>query len=510
MKRKNLIFCLLVITILAALTACSERGDTHEDEVPTVETQEPEAPQFPDNPEGQPDVNVDWSVLEPYSPVKPIYTRVSDNEMTELKPSENYGPIIPFQGDRLGGQTEFPRYGLVTLYGEIVMDPVLSQVWDGGTESGYYDLEPLPYYMLCKETPAQSQDGTASEVWAMAAKDGSWCTDFKYIMDGETTLWGRSTTQNCSENGIFLGDGDDLVYLSAEDGRELFRVKDIPDEIGIYMALFGAGWAGDRPYIRNYGSQGWWIDQETGSLTPTDQLPGTDPVVDGKYVNYNYEDSSYTVYDESGNKLLTAGGISRITWDGGDQFVVYENTQNGWETGYLVSAVYNAATMDRVDSPAEGHNVFFGYGTGSGWCWYIDGEDTVFIQGARTVRVTVPGRPSAIMGAMALFSDYEDDNKQYLVNLNTGGVLSEGLLYVNSFYSYDMATGELYYITDTGRETRLFDENGDIIAAASHAPSERVALAGDMLFITGDSQVILRHIEGDTVFRYILPAGEWD
>ena len=489
-----------------------DRPDTVPQE-PVSTPEEPEEPeeQFPNNSDG-PDVYVDWSSLEPYAPEEPIYTRSSDSVITELVPSDNYGPLIPFLGDKLGGTDLGSRYGLITLSGEIVLDPVLSSVWDGGSQGGYYNLEPLPYFMLCKETPATSSDGwdEASEVWAMAARDGSWCTEFKYTMDGELSLWGRDINQNCTENGIFLLDGDQLVYLDGKTGEETMRVSNIPSEIGPSMALWGAGWHGDRPYIRNYGTLGWWIDPSTGELTYTEELPPADRLVNGKYVSYDYDSYTYTVYDESGSSLLSAGGIARVTWDRGDQFMVYDYTPDGWQQGYLVKEVYDAATMESVESPIIGKYAHWPSGIPNGWTWYYDGDDTVFVQGDEVLRVTAPGTPQTVWGRVALFSSYDNNTgSQTLVSLDNG-LIADNILYTGDCHSYDLATGELYFRADDGRQVQIFDSAGQSLCTIRRSPSESVSLAGGLVLITGDSRVILRDLQGNIVFRYILSSGEWD
>ena len=482
-------------------------------------TDSPQEPETPSNGDRGPNVHVDWSVLEPYVPDEPVYTRLSDGPMEELIPSDSYGPLIPFLGDKLGGEDTGNRYGLMTLSGEIVLDPVLSNVWDGASVGGYYNSKPLPYYVLTKSTTASNGDAweELSSVSAMCAKDGSWCTEFKYTMDGELATWGLGTTQNCSEEGLFMLDGDALVYLDGDTGLETLRVENLPEDPGPSMSLWGAGWFGGTPYIRDYGSKGWWIDPETGGLTYTEELPeGT--MVNNKFLSYSSDDSAYTVFDENGQALLTAENIQRVTWDSGDQFVIYDQTDKGWTEGYPVTAVYDATTMELVDSPLIGRLVHFvtgsfsSYCTSADWCWYSDGDETVFVRGREKYTVDVPGDPSSVEGRVAVFSDYEGEGTEYLVDIFTGSTMTQydSSLSFYTFYSYDMATGKLYYMSDTGREIKFFNENCEAMAALPHSPSESISLAGGMFFTTSASQVTLRRTDGDIIFRYLLPSGQWD
>ncbi|SBW11437.1 exported hypothetical protein [uncultured Eubacteriales bacterium] len=209
---------------------------------------EPSISSVPDDPT----VRTDWSQLTPYEPAKPLYTRRYAESTDTLIPADDYGPLIPYLGDvagRLSGDGySGGRYGLMTLKGEIVTDPVFSDVWRGYPY--LWGADPLPYVMLCKlELPA-SPEGESAARWAMAAPDGSWCTEFNYGVHSEITLWGRNVNYNATEEGIFVVDGDALVYLDAHSGREVVRIAGDWESFETYEALFSAFFYEGKAYYQ--------------------------------------------------------------------------------------------------------------------------------------------------------------------------------------------------------------------------------------------------------------------
>lgn len=231
-----------------------------------VETQPPApAVSVPNDPA----VKTDWSQLTPYEGEKPIYTRRYEDFTDTLIPASDYGPLVPFLGDKLGGLNAGGRSGLVTLEGEIVVDPVFATVWQGGHSFGYHNNPALPYYMLTRgSTSASRDDWGEAALWAMCAIDGSWCTPFKYQMDGELTTWGRDINSNCTEDGLFVLDGGALVYLDGATGDERLRVEDILSD-NLWDALFSAFWKDGKAYYQAEGFGGDYIavDAATGTRT---------------------------------------------------------------------------------------------------------------------------------------------------------------------------------------------------------------------------------------------------
>ena len=122
-----------------------------------------------------------------------IYTRAQDELISQLKPSNNYGRLLPFAG------------GLVTEKGEIVLDPVCSFVATAAYESAS-GLKYLDIYIL------ENGEG----MLAACAADGSWCTGFEY-----TGILPMELGVLCIED-----DEANLAVCYAEDGSVIFDTAD--------------------------------------------------------------------------------------------------------------------------------------------------------------------------------------------------------------------------------------------------------------------------------------------
>ncbi len=157
-------------------------------------------------------VPVDWSLGEA-EPLAEQYTRRFPEKNRHLIPSSDYGALLPFMGGRgVDGWMTYERYGLVTPQGEIIVDPVYSDVWQLRDYNGTEELR-LPVFVLEQMIPGTG--GTRERRCALAAADGSWVTGFDFRslqVVGEKRIWAIALN----------GDG---VMLD-ERGRELWRLPE--------------------------------------------------------------------------------------------------------------------------------------------------------------------------------------------------------------------------------------------------------------------------------------------
>ena len=124
-------------------------------------------------------VYTDWSKLEPYEAPEVKYTRQQEAFMDTFLPGD-YGAVIPFAGAALtreeswsGYYDTYNLYGLVTLEGEVVTDPVFSSayalkerdMWGGITEN--------PGVWLLGKVLPSPHGGEPEEWFALCAMDGS-------------------------------------------------------------------------------------------------------------------------------------------------------------------------------------------------------------------------------------------------------------------------------------------------------------------------------------------------
>ena len=221
---------LLALALL--LSAC---GGPAAEETPTptpapTPAQTAAATPTPEPTPSGPAVYTDWSKLEPYEPVQAVYTRRYGDFTDTLIPSDDYGPLIPFAGAALtetweGWSSDYNLYGLMTLEGEVVADPVFMSV----LRLTEYDSEYNPVYrpdVMLLGKVFYDADGQPGERYALCAGDGSWCTDFLYEYPWEMDM-GISFSQ-----GIPLLDREErLVFLDQDTGVEL-RALDLTAQAG--------------------------------------------------------------------------------------------------------------------------------------------------------------------------------------------------------------------------------------------------------------------------------------
>lgn len=398
-----------------------------------------------------PAVKTDWSKLTPYEAEQPIYTRRYAEFTDTLIPAADYGPLVPYLGDRLGGDRyDGALYGLVTLTGVLVTDPVFTKVWRGISTFGLHGDGPLPYLMLYKGGVSSSMDDWPTDgAWAMAAPDGSWCTEFKYIIDSELPIWGWGYSNSCSEDGIFAIDGDALVYLDGATGKEHVRIKGFPlDEW--HSVLYSAYWQdGDVLYS--------WDDYSSGVGMP-----------------------NYFRFD-------TASGVS------------VKLTRSEWDA--LEQARHPATTEEPKTIDGKELNSFLV--GGDGWRWYRDGGELVFLREGEARRLKTDADPVEVKWGQVLFLQDANGGTTYMTM--DGKVLAYYPVRNPNAWDvkgYDAVTGERYLRLPAERGYDYYNESGTYLASC---PTEATLAGG--LFHVGNG---LRALSGEWVFRYPLAEGEWD
>ena len=120
-------------------------------------------------------IYADWSKLSAPEQPANVGTRLAEGELTDLLPSGNYGSLMPYVGGELvsadfGSSWKKYKYGLVTMDGCVVLDPVLNSVDIISFEDEYA-------FVLGKNVTIGQE---TVEMRALCSADGSWCTDFLY------------------------------------------------------------------------------------------------------------------------------------------------------------------------------------------------------------------------------------------------------------------------------------------------------------------------------------------
>ena len=214
MRYTRLIAAALCAALLAGCSPGSLAASTPSQSPEPVDPTPPSASQSaapsPTTPEG-PNVRVDWSRLEDNrTPLLPDTDsgRWYEDYTDHLIPSEEYGPLVPYVGGNVysfsrwmddQGQEQIgilpwptPMYGLMTLQGKIVTDPV----YLGAHHVEFYQEEEttvLPVLIL-SQAREEWNDSNSGRRYALAAKNGAWSTDFEFwgytAREDEVLLYG--------------------------------------------------------------------------------------------------------------------------------------------------------------------------------------------------------------------------------------------------------------------------------------------------------------------------------
>ena len=167
----------ILVVLLAVLLLLG--GCTAHDKAPSPP---PPPPAESGKQDGKFTIATDWSKLENSAANLPsIGSRWYDSYTDVLIPRDDYGPLIAYAGLRL--MDDWPAitgclYGLMTIDGVVVTDAVYSEVTSPVYHIGNRHLS-HPLLVLRKGIQTNEEYGHARDL-AIAANDGSWCTEFNY------------------------------------------------------------------------------------------------------------------------------------------------------------------------------------------------------------------------------------------------------------------------------------------------------------------------------------------
>ena len=550
---------LLPLTLVLALTlsACAPTGA------------EPPAPNETSNPptvtpRPGPAVYTDDSQLTPYEkPEQPVskFTRRYADFTDALIPADDYGPLIPFPGATVtrsaeaswgGWMEDYTLYGLMTLDGEVVVDPVFSSayapsMWDGRSgQSRQLDC-------LILQKVVKDENGEPVDVAALCARDGSWCTGFDYTFDWEMLM------DRTEENIIPLrrrGDPSrslfsrDLAFLDVRTGEE---VKTI--DLGNVLERWpDAAWTliynlryGERYAIFSDDTAHYLFDSETGEVRVLEELLN---LLSGEL------EAPYSApFYEGLCAVKTASGWGYIDGNGWVTDPIYEEAQpfengralvrdeqaGGWYT-YIDHSGKVVYTLPDGGPIRDGE--YLGY-EAMGQRHYLDKnfqpiplpEDFTapmsygdwFYQQLPAPSPTVPGGWAfwnyktgvrqdfsgeweyhySLSGNYALFHSRANTQDFALADLNTGELTELGR-WSYAYFTQDELTGEDYlYLERYGAEGDPASEwrrlNGDILYRTEGPHAGYISLWGDRAMTSGDAAVTLTGLKtGELLFSWPL------
>lgn len=276
---------------------------------------DPEPQQTPEPTPPPSGVAVHWDVLTPRP--ENIAERRYEGYTDRLIPADDYGDLMPYIGGEAATDWEQSWfYGLATHDGEIVTDPVYTEVnalgWfdyrQGKTR--HEDVLILRSAVPTGAAPSQEPAPDFEDRYGLAAIDGSWYTGQIYTM----------LICNSQLGALLFDTAGDAVMIGL-DGQEIFRWKAgaipvdglDPDDffgwianiVGPYMEFMSGYDEYDKPIVR-------YVDLRSGAVYNERPADYNDEYVEQDYVSGDRVITG--IYGENrledleGNVLLTTNG----------------------------------------------------------------------------------------------------------------------------------------------------------------------------------------------------------
>ncbi len=129
-------------------------------------------------------VTTDYSAYTAGDALSPLFSRLTQTHISTLEAREDYGLLYPFAGSTLAQGTAEGYaspvgylYGMTDRNGRIVLDPVYSSI---RIISDVLRQKPLPFWLLSRDTPFDTDDYSGFSTYAIASLDGRYVTDCIY------------------------------------------------------------------------------------------------------------------------------------------------------------------------------------------------------------------------------------------------------------------------------------------------------------------------------------------
>ena len=487
------------IGLLAALALLAGTASACAAEAPPTE---------PAASEWQPEVKTDWSQLTAYEAPEELYTRLSEERMPELIPSGDYGPLLPYIGERVYGYDAGSRYGFVTRGGILVTDPeyLLIDLVERGEK---------PVYRFIKTPEYTGESGWGrADTYGVCACDGSWST--ACIYEGA----------HCLDEVILLvrerktNDADVIDY----DGNTLYSLRDMPYFSALLPGLFEEyfyAWKDGLLNLPQAEGAPILVDQRTGALIDTgfgytglfsegmavvsDAPDGTGPYgyIDESYdliIEQRYYEpgefwdgmavvreasGDFLIIDRTGAELVRApGAIRRL---GVGLFGVAGENGTRWLDGDLKELNFRPGFDGEV-------------GALDGWYWYHAAGETILSDYKN--EYVLPGivRVVSVTGA---YVEYRDgDNRNAVLRLDGTVIVPPEDRYTSIGIVETGSGGSLIMVnhpTDTSCTFELLDGEGRVIMDGAgrityNRPADLFQISADAFFgcCDGEGRFVLR------------------
>lgn len=287
----------LPLALLLLLTACGP-------EPPAPTAAEPPASAVPGV-----QVWTDWSQLTPREQEEEVYARWYEAYQGELRLGEDYGTLIPFAGAKLSGAWEDGYlYGLMTMDGRVVVDPVYSEVY----ATYYYEPSTgengtFPAYVLVRTSGRTDGEGMPELEYAYMGREGGWCTDFF-----REELYGAS-----SDRILYWADGQWELRDRTGGVVRRYSAEELSREADQWLEVqWCAGWACLYDYETAMNGELAVLNGETGELE--------------RWTKARWEELRSGCYAENGWTVRQEDGTTVLSRDGAEYVLPYQDA-NGYE-----------------------------------------------------------------------------------------------------------------------------------------------------------------------------------
>lgn len=485
------------------------------------------APSHPSDPS----VQTDWSQLTPYEPFEQVGARLMDGPMDELVPSDDYGLLVPYGGDSVsyqydwdesGASFQLYQYGLSTLDGTMVTDPVYDGVYQFSAyrEDAAYSVK-APFWQLIRTV--ETENGPEQRC-AVAVLDGSWCTQFRYEYSAEAAI-----TFNACEDGIILADLEsECIVVLDRQGHEVYSLPrseaSDPEEDWWSYSLLNQLSLSEGILLRQFTDENYqysgaeYIRLDTGEKLDTPDLLRAYPFFSGRALAQDADSGNWGYLNTDGSWAIQpvypeargfVGDLAVVCKDGEQLLIDREgNTvaQLGlWSSGYYregsVLYVEDTCWVDgdgTVHPLEEGPDYQWSW---SGYVYYNTDTELVLLTPQGEERLPFPGSLEALSDRCALIYQQadSDDTRSLLVDRATGELLMAGEA-GQSFHlledSLDQNAPALVLVTDYTNYS-VYTQEGELLFHCNDWPQYQ----GGLLQTADSLSTGLRDTDGNWVLR---------
>ncbi len=467
-------------------------------------------------------IYADWSKLHGYELPEQRGSRLSEEPLLELMPSDSYGELVPYIGEAVFTASdsyvaEYKKYGLMTADGCVVLDPVLDSVYAVTDGTGCA-------YVLSRG----ESDGTI--MLALCARDGSWCTDFLYSSitmndDGYACL----TDMRWGETGL-ISNGNEHACMMDLDGNVVLRFADIAPGEGVELAapleqywMYNLSSGYSMVQLANGNMAFMDID---GNILRSDEFGGEfsaglsfhdglawvrDPetqlfgVIDtsGRWVcppKYRELYSQITIYtgvtedgravllDERGNELGEA-----------DLSGNYTKLARGYYSVHYINGETEVRGTGGEALPSEDYP----YWSGGGWVLLYGDESYWLYDGAELKKLDIPYNTVQGMSDEGISAAH--DGKAWLYDFD-GEVIVEGGAGDWAYVYYDGVSGEPYLVgSDSSNNYSITSLDGTQSIAV---PGMSIGIMDGTVCWTDSVSAGVTDMDGNVIFRTLLDMGD--